>query len=186
MRCVADLEDVEWPPGVIRTERLRLRAPIAGDREGYIELLSSETVWRYLGGPRCSREYATRHLPEVPTSRPGEFAVEADGVFVGTVNVDRRDLTRPGHVRAAGNEIEVSYTFLPLNWGNGYAGEAVNAVLVWAATAMPNEPIVLCTQVANTASLRVATRLGFTFSEQFVEFDALQWFGVRSSPHSGS
>ena len=80
----------------------------------------------------------------------------------------------------------MSYTLLPLNWGNGNAGEAVNAVLVWADTAMPNEPIVLCTQVANTPSLRVATRLGFTFSEQFVEFDALQWFGVRSSPHSSA
>ena len=186
MRYVADLEDVRWPTDRIETERLCLRAPIAGDRDGYIELLSSEAVRRYLGGPRCSREYAAKHLPAVPTSRAGEFAVESTGTFVGTVNIDRRDPERPGHVRAEGNEIEVSYTFLPLHWGKGYATEAVEAAIAWAETACAGEPIVACTQMANTASVRVATRVGFREQARFVEFDAIQWLGVLASARNES
>lgn len=186
MRCVADLEELVWPPDHIETERLCLRAPIAEDREGYIELLSSEEVRRYLGGPRCSREYAARHLPSVPVRRVGEFAVEANGTFVGTVSIDRRDPERPGHVRPEGNEVEVSYTLLPVHWGNGYATEAVEAAIAWAETACAGEPIVACTQMANTASVKVATRVGFREKARFMEFGAIQWFGLfaglRSEP----
>jgi RimJ/RimL family protein N-acetyltransferase len=69
--------------------------------------------------------------------------------------------------------------FLPAWWGNGYATEAVAAVLEWAATYLPGEPIVLCTQTANEASVRLARRLGFREVGRFVEFEAEQWFGVR-------
>jgi RimJ/RimL family protein N-acetyltransferase len=68
--------------------------------------------------------------------------------------------------------------FLPASWGNGYATEAVTAVLDWAETHLPSEPIVLCTQSAHEASVRLATRL-VPEVERFVEFGAEQWFGVR-------
>jgi RimJ/RimL family protein N-acetyltransferase len=41
---------------------------------------------------------------------------------------------------------------------------------------------VLCTQTANTASVRLAARLGFRETERFMEFDAEQWFGARRPP----
>jgi len=66
---------------------------------------------------------------------------------------------------------------------NGYATEAVAAVLAWAETNFPSEPIVLCTQAANEASVRLAARLGFREVQRFVEFDAEQWFGVRDASH---
>ncbi len=56
---------------------------------------------------------------------------------------------------------------------------AVAAVLDWAATHLPSEPTVLCTQVANDASMRLAARLGFREVERFVQYDAEQWFGAR-------
>lgn len=92
---------------------------------------------------------------------PGVFAVELTGKFIGVVSLDRRDRERPGHLRESGDEVEISYTFLPASWGHGFVSEAVAAVLGWAKTNLPNEPIVLCTQVANEPSLRVAARLGF-------------------------
>ena len=118
---------------------------------------------------------------------PGRFAVEAMGRFVGAVMVDRRPLARPGHLAYGVPEAEISYTFLPRTWGNGYATEAVAAVLQWLATTLPGEPVVLCTQVANEASVRLATRLGFQEVTRFEEFGAEQWFGVRfpSPPRSG-
>lgn len=41
--------------------------------------------------------------------------------------------------------------------------------------------MLLCTQAANAASLRVADKLGFTEVERFEEFGAAQWLGVWSS-----
>lgn len=118
-------------------------------------------------------------MPAVPGHRPGVFAVESAGEFIGAVTLGRRDPERAGHLSESANEVEVSYLFVPASWGNGYATEAVSAVLVWAAAHLPSEPIVLCTQAANEASVRLAARLGFREVERFVEYDAEQWFGVR-------
>jgi RimJ/RimL family protein N-acetyltransferase len=178
IRDVADLEGVQWPPDPIETKRLLVRPTEAQDRDGCIELLCSEEVRRYLGGP-LSRDDVEGAMPEGPGNYPGVFAVEADGEFIGNVTLDRRDPDRPGHLRAQGNEVEVSYTLLPARWGNGYGTEAVAAVLQWVERALPGEPVVLCTQSTNDASMRLAARLGFVEKERFVEFDAEQWFGVR-------
>src|SRR6267154_2529791 len=44
---------------------------------------------------------------------------------------------------------------------------------------MPGEPVVLTTQSANVASMRLAARLGFTEVERFQAWDAEQWLGLR-------
>lgn len=77
--------------------------------------------------------------------------------------------------------MEISYTFLPHAWGHGFASEAVEAVVQWITTVVPGEPVVLCTQVANEPSLRLAKRLGFEEVSRFEEFGAEQWFGVKAS-----
>jgi RimJ/RimL family protein N-acetyltransferase len=112
-------------------------------------------------------------------SRARRRRVEADKVFLDTVTVDRRDAERPGHVAADGNELELGYLLLPTYWGQGYGTEAVAAVLGWIEEVLPGESIVLCTQAANHASVRLATRVGFQELERFIEFDAEQWFSVR-------
>jgi RimJ/RimL family protein N-acetyltransferase len=178
LRHMGDLGELSWPPEPIATHRLLLRPTEARDRDPYINLLCSEDVNRYLGGPQ-PRQRVERNAPQVPGHRPGVFAVLANDVFVGTVTVDRRDPQRLGHLTSAGNEVEIGYLFLPEHWGQGYATEAVAAVLGWIDQALPEEPVVLCTQTANTASMRLAERLGFREIERFMEFDAEQWFGAR-------
>jgi RimJ/RimL family protein N-acetyltransferase len=181
MPGMADLGDVPWPPEPMETKRLLLRHTEERDRGPFIDLICSDDVHRYLGGapPRPSVE---RDAPNVPGNRPGVFAVQAGDAFLGIVTVDRRDPERPGHIRPGGNELEVGYLFLPEYWGHGYATEAVSAVLGWVHHVLPEEPVVLCTQVANTASMRLASRLDFKETERFIEFDAEQWFGVRRTP----
>lgn len=99
--------------------------------------------------------------------------------MIGIVMIDRRDMDKPGHVRPQGGEAELSYVFLPQAWGHGYANEACTAAINWFDGALPSEPLVLCTQVANERSMRLAVRLGFAEAERFEQYGAQQWFGVR-------
>ena len=176
---MTDLGPVAWPPAPIRTERLVLRGSVAGDRAAFIELFASAAVHTYLGGPR-PRADLERELPAVPSRRPGHFVVDLDGVMIGTVMLERRDAGPPDRVRPASGEVDLGYLFLPAAWGHGYAEEACAAALAWFAGARPGEPVVLCTQIANDRSMRLAAKLGFTEAGRFAAFGAEQWFGVRA------
>jgi RimJ/RimL family protein N-acetyltransferase len=171
---VADLGPVAWPPEPIRTERLVLREPEARDRAACIELLASPEVNTYLGGPR-PRDELERELPGAPERQPGQFTVDLDGVMIGQVILRRAT----GGPPAAAGKAELGYLFLPQAWGFGYAAEACAAVLAWFADELPGEPVVLFTQTANTRSMRLAAKLGFTEAGRFDAYGAEQWFGLR-------
>jgi RimJ/RimL family protein N-acetyltransferase len=177
---MTELVSDSWPPAPIATERLVLREAEARDRAGVIELFASAEVGAYVGGAR-GRDELERAVPEVPGRRRGFFVVALGGAMIGIVTLDPRDVGRSGHVRSGGGETELGYMFLPRAWGCGYAAEACAAALGWFAAAHPGEPVVLCTQIANERSMRLAARLGFIEVERFVEYGAEQWFGMWSS-----
>ncbi|MEU9598529.1 GNAT family N-acetyltransferase [Streptomyces sp. NPDC048109] len=173
---MSDLGPVAWPPEPIRTGRLVLRESEARDRAAFIELLASPEVHTYLGGPRPPEELE-REMPGLPGRWPGCFVVELDGAMIGEILLRRP----PEHPRpAAVGKIDLGYLFLPRAWGLGYAGEACAAALDWLDGALPGEPVVLTTQTANTRSMRLAAKLGFTEVERFRAWDAEQWLGLRS------
>ena len=167
----------DWPPPPIRTARLVLRAPGPGDRDDFLDLGSDAEVNRYTGGPR-DRADLDAQMPLVPADRPGQFVMEHDGRLVGWMGLGRREPGRPGGTTVPAAALELSYVTPVAAWGHGYAAEAGEAVLAWAAARF-DEPVVVCTQVANTRSRALAERLGFSELERFEEFGAEQWFGVR-------
>ncbi|CAM3537834.1 GNAT family N-acetyltransferase [Nocardioides zeicaulis] len=167
----------DWPPAPIRTERLLLRPPEARDRPAFVDLGCDPVVNRFTGGGR-ERATLEREMPAVPADRPGQLVVEHEGRLVGWFGVSRHDPARPGRVLPDGGELELSWVTPVAAWGHGWATEAGRAVLAWV-DARFDEPVVVCTQVANTASRRLAARLGFTEAGRFEEHGALQWFGVR-------
>jgi RimJ/RimL family protein N-acetyltransferase len=170
-----ELGPVPWPPAPIRTERLVLRQSEARDRPAFVELLASPEVHTYLGGAR-PRDEIERELPEVPEQWPGSFVVELDGAMIGQILLRRApERFRP----AAAGKADLGYLFLPRAWGSGYAAEACAAALDWFDSVLPGEPVVLTTQSANTGSMRLAAKLGFTEVERFQAWDAEQWLGRR-------
>lgn len=172
---MSELGPVPWPPEPIRTARLVLRQSEARDRPAFVELLASPEVHTYLGGPQ-SRDQLERDLPAEPERWPGSFVVELDGAMIGHVLLRRAT----GHRRpAAAGKADLGYLFLPHAWGFGYAAEACTAALDWLAGVLPGEPVVLTTQSANAASMRLAAGLGFTEVERFRAWDAEQWLGQR-------
>ncbi|HZX03438.1 GNAT family N-acetyltransferase [Kribbella sp.] len=170
----SELEYVAWPPDPIKTERLVLREPEPRDRTALIELLASPEVGTYIGGAR-PRDLLEEILPEVPRRRAGLFVVELDGAMIGTVTLDQRDADETRRDLA---DVELGYLFLPSSWGHGYATESCAAALAWFAIARPGTPVVLTTQTANTASMRLATKLGFTEVERYEAWGAEQWLAL--------
>ncbi|NEA38302.1 GNAT family N-acetyltransferase [Streptomyces sp. SID11385] len=146
-----------------------LRAAEARDRATCVELFSSEEVGTYTGGarPRAELEAA---MPEVPGQRPGFFVVTVADGMIGAVTLDRRE----------DGATELGYLFLPRAWGRGYATEACAAALGWCALARPGDPVVVTIRTANTRSMRLAARLGFTEVKRFHEWGAEQWRGQRT------
>ncbi|WP_328329423.1 MULTISPECIES: GNAT family N-acetyltransferase [unclassified Streptomyces] len=174
---MSELGSAAWPPAPIKTERLVLRESEARDRAATIELLASPEVSAYLGGPR-PRDECERELPEIPGRRPGLFVVELDGEMIGTIELNWRGPEHRSRVRP--DSAALGYLFLPEAWGRGYAAEACAAALGWFADALPGEPVVLFTQTANTRSMRLAAKLGFTEAERFEAWGAEQWCGEWS------
>ena len=175
---MSDLGPAGRPPEPIATARLVLRESEARDRAAFVELLASPEVHAYLGGPR-PRDELERELPAVPERWPGSFVVERDGEMIGHVLLRRAtEHRRP----AAAGKADLGYLFLPRAWGSGYAAEACTAALAWFDRTHPGEPVVLTTQSANAASMRLAARLGFGEVERFRAWDAEQWLGMRPSP----
>ncbi|GIH48948.1 Protein N-acetyltransferase, RimJ/RimL family [Microbispora rosea] len=173
---MSDLGPIAWPPEPIKTGRLVLRAPEARDRATFIELLASPEVHTYLGGPR-PRDELEREMPEAPERWPGSFVVELDAAMIGQILLRRAtEHRRP----AAVGKADLGYLFLPRAWGFGYAAEACAAALDWFEGVLPGEPVVLTTQTANVASMRLAAKLGFTEVERFEAWGAEQWLGLRS------
>jgi len=134
-------------------------------------------VGAYIGGAR-SRDELEGAVPEVPGRRPGFFVVDLDGTMIGCITLDRRDAEQARHVRPAAGGVALGYLFLPEAWGRGYAAEACAAALDWFANVLPDEPVVLCTQIANDLSMRLAAKLGFAELERFEDYGAEQWLGV--------
>ncbi|QRP47491.1 GNAT family N-acetyltransferase [Amycolatopsis sp. FDAARGOS 1241] len=62
--------------------------------------------------------------------------------------------------------LNLAYRFAPAAWGERYAVEAPRAAVDWVERELPAIPVLISVNVANTPSLRVVERLGFTKYEE--------------------
>jgi RimJ/RimL family protein N-acetyltransferase len=167
----------------ITTPRLRLRKAHDADRAGLIELQTDPQVRLHLGGPRprsAVEQYFDAMGVAHITDKPGTFVV-ADRTtddLVGVLLIHRRPVDLPGHVTEEGGELELTYVLRRAAWGTGLAFEAATAALRAAACELPDQPVLIVTQTANTRSLDLATRLGFRRVSTFEAYEAEQTLAV--------
>lgn len=144
---------------VLDTERLRLRAFTAADLDAYAAFRADAEVARYITGPQgWSREESARHM----AAAMGHWVLYGFGLWGVESRAEARLIGIAGVFDYVQRGIpEVGWAFARETWGQGYASEAVRAVLTQAFTVWGHARLECAIKADNAASLRMAARLGF-------------------------
>lgn len=164
----------------LRTARLRLRRSKPADAEQISAYRSDPSVRQHQGWHRTDPDHVRGEIEEMLDRAPGQkggwvqFSVELTetGAFVGDVGicVDREDPT----------VLLVGYTMDPAVHGNGYATEAVGALVDYAFEVLGADVVRAYADAGNAASVRVADKNGLAIVERFEGNDGEgTWQGVR-------
>jgi RimJ/RimL family protein N-acetyltransferase len=139
------------------TERLSFRRMEAGDLEELLALHEDPAVARYLG------DYDSAGMRELLRMVDAELAERGHGRVAVLDRESGGFLGRTGlrHWSQFG-ETEVSWVLRPEARGKGYATEAGRAALAWGFEALDLRYVTAMVQPDNTASIRVAERLGMS------------------------
>jgi RimJ/RimL family protein N-acetyltransferase len=143
------------------TERLLLRAVRESDVDAVFRLHGDPEASRFRrSGPLrtldAARELLALWLNDWAQHGVGYWAVERleePGVVVGICGVRHKELE--------GQQVlNLAYRLSPQLWGSGYATEVSRAALALCREHLPGIPVVALIDPRNTASIRVAQRLG--------------------------
>ena len=149
---------------VLKTERLRLRAPVITDLDASAAMWGNAEVVRYIGGKPSTREEAWARMLRAhglwAMLGYGYWVVEeqASGRFVGDVGF--ADFRRDMQPSVEGVP-EIGWVLDPWCHGRGYASEAVAAALGWADAHIEAPEYCCIIDPDNAASIRVAEKAGF-------------------------
>ena len=164
----------------LRTARLRLRRSEPRDAEQISAYRSDPEVHAHQGWGRTDPDHVRTEIEEMLTRAPGEaggwvqFSVETlqNDQLVGDVGI-RVDTDEPG-------VILVGYTMDPGAQNNGYATEAVGALVDYVFDTLDAELVRAYAEASNIASVRVAAKVGLPVVQRFDEREDEQtWHVVR-------
>jgi RimJ/RimL family protein N-acetyltransferase len=150
---------------VLETARLVLRAHTATDLDDSFALWRDPEVVRYIGGtPRTREEVWMRLLRHV-----GHWAVSGYGFWLARERTTGRAVGEVGIADfqrdldpAFSAEAEAGWMIATWAHGQGFATEAMTAVLAWAdASSVVGARVTCLIDDENTSSVRVAGKLGF-------------------------
>lgn len=146
----------------IETERLILSGPTSTDLPDLCTMFGDPEVVKHVGGAPLTSEDVwariLRYLGHWQLFGFGTWIVrDKAGTFIGEVGMfDYRRVISP-----ALDVPEVGWGLARARQGNGYATEAVRAMLAWGDQLFGSRPMSCIIDPGNTPSLRLADRCGF-------------------------
>jgi aminoglycoside 6'-N-acetyltransferase len=145
----------------VATERLLIRRYRPDDVEPLLDYYADPDVVRHLlHGPwdrAHAEEEVAKRIGETGIRGPGTawaVVVEREGLVIGDVAIWADDAT--------GRRGEVGWVFHPAHSGQGFATEAVRAVLATAIDRFELHRVVAQMDARNAASARLSERVGMT------------------------
>ncbi len=158
----AQSAEIRSEPCLVETERLVLRKLTRADLPTLIELFGSLDVMRFsVTGPLAASQVEQaleQILASYQKSPLGLWGViEKSGLsLIGLCGFLRRETGEP-------DVWELAYRFLPNHWGQGLGTEAAAACRDLVGLLPSVQQIIAVIEPANTASLRVAEKVGLEF-----------------------
>lgn len=146
---------------VFETERLRVRHFTAADYDNYFALQGNPEVMQYIRPARTRQEsdtfLAESILATLPEDYKGYWAVEdiKDNHFLGCFVIIP--------IADDPSKTQLGYSFLPENWGKGFATEVTKGGLQYFLEQTPLQEIYGVTETPNLASQKVLLKSGFQF-----------------------
>lgn len=147
----------------LTTDRLTLRAHRIDDLDALAAMWAEPAVYRMIGGkPRSREDVWLRLLRSIGQWRAfgyGAWVVEAAGTVIGDIGLlEARRAIEP----AIDDAPEMGWALAGAAQGQGYAREALAAVLGWA-DALGTARTCCIIDPDNAASIRLAGRIGYAF-----------------------
>lgn len=163
----------------LQTARLRLREWRAADVDTYALMTADPEVMRYTGGV-MDREQSWRSM----ALHAGHWTLRGYGNWVVERSSDGELLGRVGLWNPEGwLGLEIGWSLVQPAWGNGYATEAAGAAMHWAWTVLNAPRLISVIDPDNTASMRVAERLGMAWSRsEELRGQSVSIFGIEQPP----
>lgn len=172
--CV--LVSLEWDMAlpVIETQRLELRPCVPEDAPVHAAIWRDLDVRRYLFDDReITLEEAAELLAQIREHEANGLGLWSiwlrdgqPGALIGAVSLMPVSTAAECDPALAG-EVEPLIVLDPSKWGQGYATEALTAVLCYGFDSLLVERIVGINDVPNQASDRVLRRVGFEVRSEF-------------------
>jgi RimJ/RimL family protein N-acetyltransferase len=153
----------------IETARVRLRRFQDGDLAAFLAYRNDPDVARYQSWDTITEEEARAFIAEMQTLEPGQpgwpfqfaVALRATDALIGDIMLLRQDDDdRLG---------EIGYSFAPEYQGQGFATEAVRAVLAYAFDTLGLHRVHAVADCRNLASVRLMERVGMRREGHFVQ-----------------
>ncbi|MBP2622886.1 GNAT family N-acetyltransferase [Streptococcus oricebi] len=146
---------------IIETDRLLLRPVTLDDAEEMFDYASDEENTRFVFARHSSVEDSKNQIARYFLSRPlGNYGIEIkeSHTFIGSIDLHKLD--EQLKTAAIGYGLNKEY------WKQGYATEALEALLACAFEQVGMNKLIACYDEANPASGRVMAKAGMTFSHQ--------------------
>jgi RimJ/RimL family protein N-acetyltransferase len=150
---------------LIETERLRLRPLTTADVDAFVALHQDERVNRFVGA------YTHRQALTRLSAIERQWATRGHGLCAVELRSTGEFLGRCGlQYWRQFDEVEAGWTLRAEAWGRGYATEAARAAVEWGFERLGLTSVTAMIRPGNTASERVAERLGFERRREDVLF----------------
>ena len=147
---------------ILETERLILRKITVDDAAFMLDLLNQPSFIQFIGdrGVRTLDDACQIILVRYIDA----YERLGFGVYLTLLRETQIPIGICGLIKRDGlDDVDVGYAFLPQYWSQGYASEAVSAVLAHARNALEIGRILGITTLDNAASIRVLEKAGFKF-----------------------
>ena len=143
---------------MLKTDRCSIYEIKESDLADVRILFTDDEVRTYLGGAydKARAEEKLRNIMMGIDNQGFTVRRTSDSTLLGLIEI--------------GMEQEISYQFAPEVWGQGYAKEAIHAVLVFLSEQGTLESILAETQKKNIRSCRLLEALGFKMRESLIRF----------------